>query len=675
MDERSGGSRTRVGGSAPTSQDLKAQRPAGCETRWLLSFFLLSLPARSAPPGPPPPPSPPECHIPYEEQEWMVHTGLIHCTWEPGPDPKTPANYTLHWESANDNRGHVEATNFTASIRRPDFESHSQLNVWVQAKNVYGSANSPSASFNTADIMKLPQPKIISVSQDPLSISWKSQCTLQGHSEGVCEVRYRSEADQFWPKGEGGFHGVYYIDNPEPFTTYELQVRCSCADHVGSMSDWSLVQKVKSAEGAPVGKPNIWWDCGGTPAISKCVLMWKKLPRSQARGLILGYEVKWIHSNGTVLVINASTAETGGQLECGEMQCHLTSSPADVSEVYVSAYSARNSTLPAHLTMPGNYESYIGYKVSLFAMSKKDDSHQLSSAIGYVLQGTPPEVPSFKVDAIESTYVNLSWEPIPLHQRKGVILGYKIVVDNQKVYNVNVSLQHEITKFQLENLNPGQDYEVEIRAVTAAGSGLSAIVRFKTQQQQLSGYNIGTVFGSIVSVFSIVIVIFLIFMSKACPLIPLGYCEKVPDPRNSSVFQHMTTYQINEFSWNCVPSLEPNLQISYLEVMQIQPHTLKSCPRKASHLDGVTEEEAGDECSHKDRERGQVGVAASEEEWERTERRHGFGRQDYSKMIDSEEERDEDGEEERDDDLSSSDNDQSFSGYETHFMPTALEVL
>ncbi len=140
---------------------------------------------------------------------------------------------------------------------------------------------------------------------------------------------------------------------------------------------------------APVGELNVWRDCGVSPATFDCVLTWKvyernnlqsrflgwknkpkslyanspllfslclcsiqRLPESQACGLILGYEVEVSYSNGTVLLMNVSTAEPGAQLVCDLMQCYLTQSLKDASSVSVSAYNAHGATVPSYLAMP-----------------------------------------------------------------------------------------------------------------------------------------------------------------------------------------------------------------------------------------------------------------------------------------------------------------------------------
>ena len=52
------------------------------------------------------------------------------------------------------------------------------------------------------------------------------------------------------------------------------------------------------------------------------------------------------------------------------------------------------------------------------------------------------------------------------------------------VYNVNASSQHESKTFKLLHLSPGQEYEVRIRAVTAAGPGANTTAKFKTKHHE-----------------------------------------------------------------------------------------------------------------------------------------------------------------------------------------------
>ncbi|XP_071383964.1 interleukin 12 receptor, beta 2a, like isoform X2 [Centroberyx affinis] len=705
-------------------------------TRWILSILLVNLPKCLASPGPPPTPSTPECHIPSED-----HDIRIHCVSKTGLDHQTATTYKLHWESDGSNPHWSQMTGTSERvhgfIRRDQYYSHSGLHVWVQAENQHGSAKSVKISFNTGDIMRPPPPSVTHSSQEPFVIYWEPRCHLPGHSEGnaytECEVRHRAEADQGWLEDEGGF-GVYTLDSPQPYTYYQFQVRCFCADIFGLMSDWSAVYKVRSAEAAPVGELDVWRDCGLSSSSSECVLTWKTLPTFQARGRILGYEVKLFYSYGATALLNVSAAEPSGQLVCDEMRCHLNSSLKGVSAVSVSAYGAHGATSPARLAMPtpgknndeqavhlkmdseslnaswdlpsqlsdnlkeyvvqykqagrppvqgfdwvrvhksqatgtlkGQFENCTAYQVSLFTVSHNSSIHHLSSVIGYSLQGISSKVPSFKVITIEATHVTLFWKPVPLLQRKGVILCYQIGVD-QKVKNVSASPQHDSMTFVLEHLSPGQEYEVWMRAVTEAGPGANTTTRFKTKDQEAFGYKL---------VLVLVAVIFCAFLislalcacrveNNACLLLTLCCYEKVPDPSNSHIFRHMK-HQFNDpLAWICVPVVEPHPKISQLEVVERQSQAFESSPENTSRPDGQL---VGDECSQTDREGDQREDAVREEECERTEGRRRYGREEYSKMIDSDEERD------REDSLSSSEEKEFTSGYEKHFMPTPMEIL
>lgn len=61
------------------------------------------------------------------------------------------------------------------------------------------------------------------------------------------------------------------------------------------------------------------------------------------------------------------------------------------------------------------------------------------------------------------------------------------------------------------------------------------------------------------------------------------------------------------------------------------------------------------------------------EDCDRTDNR--YEREQYSKMVDSDEERDKEREEDSDGCSNASEEDEFTSGYEKHFMPTALEIL
>ncbi|KAK2833571.1 hypothetical protein Q5P01_017460 [Channa striata] len=709
---------------------------ATLRARWLLSILLLSLRHCFAKAGPPAPPSNLECFIPCDETTCEVD---IRCTWDPELDPDNPINYSLHWESEIRREKNVTSDiSSSGFIHREHFSSHEDLWVWVEAKNQHGSNKSQKIIFNTADIIKPPAPNVTLSYQDQLAIEWISICDQLQFSVGVCDVRHRNEEDQVWEL-ENDFHGSYTLEKPQPGIVREFQVRCAC--NTGKKSDWSEVLRVTCYGTAPVGKLDIWRDCGMSPTGLDCVLTWKKLPVSQTCGVILGYNVRLSFGNGTEMLVNVSTAEPSSQLVCDEMQCYLNSSLKDVLSFRVSAYNSHGATEASQLFMPdpgkekndhlidfkmykenltvswnlpsqisknlteimlqykkagcppgqefywikldknqttgffkGQFDKFTPFNISLFTVLHGGKVRHLSSAIAYSLEGTPPKVPSFRVFSIAANKVTLFWESIPLSKQNGVIRCYQIGVDGQNVHNVSAFTQQVNNTFELKPLNPGQQYEVWIRAVTVAGPGENATATFKTKPHE-NYVKFALLLLSLLILVFILCCILCIYScrgeNKACQLVALCSYNKVPDPRNSHIFEEMKN-QINDpTTWLCIPISEPHPNICILEIVEMDNRAFKFPLKKSSSPGGLSRSIVGDGCLQTDCQDDRKEDVT--EECDGTDRR--YGRDEYRKMVDSDEERDREGDEDRDDCWNSSEEEEFISGYEKHFMPTAVEIL
>lgn len=683
-------------------------------TRWLLSILVTSVSAAAA--DPPTPPSDLECFRPCDETNCHVD---IQCTWDPKSDPKIPTNYTLHWEPAHNHDSHVKGgTSLDGRIPREDFSGGGELRVWVEAVNQNGSSKSQPVVFNVEGITKPPPPKDITAEPEPLEFMWDTPCI---ESSGLCDIRYRTKGETDWPKFDDKLHSTYAVEEPDLFTVYEFQVRCVCG--TGLMSDWSKIHSVRSSESDPVGEVDLWRDCGISPLSSDCFLTWKSLSDSQARGFIRGYNLTVFYSNGSELQM--STAEPNRQYvhEIVEQLCSngitkwfLNATLKDVSSVSIIAYSSKGATKESFLTISttgkeenvlkvdlkmnkenlsvswdppsdvselkeyvvqykqagsppgrefdwirvkksqnraffkGQFQECKAYQVSVFKVLNNNEVLYLSTEIGYSRQKALLAVPSFKVETLTETEVTLHWKAIPLSEQTARIwcyeIGYKWL-DTQKVFNVSASNDHQT--FTLRDLSPG-DYEVWMRAITEFGREANATETFKINHQQ-------NMYGLLIPVLSVVVVLLCvccILLSvcpgpiKACPLISSCTYEKVPDPRNSHIFKQMK-HQFNDpLGWICIPVCEPQPKISVLEVVKIKSPNLNP--------DGLVGPVTGDKFSQDDQREDAV-----PEETGRLDRR--YGKEPYSKMVDSDEETS----------GSSSEEEQFTSGYEQHFMPSPLE--
>lgn len=121
-------------------------------------------------------------------------------------------------------------------------------------------------------------------------------------------------------------------------------------------------------------------------------------------------------------------------------------------------------------------------------------------------------------------------------------------------------------------------------------------------------------------------------------------------------------------TWICIPVNEQQPKISLLEILEIKPWASKSSLEKTSDTEKLTKAVVEERTSQMDCQDDQREDAVTEG-CHKTN--HKYERKTaYSKMVDSDEE-----EEDRKDCWSSSEEEPCTSGYEKHFMPTALEIL
>ncbi|XP_015240402.1 PREDICTED: interleukin-12 receptor subunit beta-2-like [Cyprinodon variegatus] len=680
-------------------------------TPWWLLVFALQHCCFSNP-GPPPPPSNLQCHRPCSGS----HCLDIKCIWNPKPHLDTSTTYSLHWKkNAEDEK--VNRSSSDGLIRRAQFESHAELLVWVQAKNQFGSVESEPVVIHTQNIIKPSPPQFQFGSRDPLEIFWNNSCENLQQSVEDCEVAYNTEEDRNQIQYEEELTSSFAHLDPQPNTVYEFQVRCKCDSSL--FSDWSETFSIKSAESAPVGEVDAWWDCGP----SSCFLNWKNLSNSQARGYILSYEVTVLYNNGTIQLMNVSTDDPSSLYIFDGMNWRLTSPLKDVSSVNISAYNALGATKASPLPMltpdkqadfpnidlemnsenltvswnpppnfsdqvkqyvvqykdcglgefdwikvnnhqttgffKGAFKNYTPYQVSLFVVSNLNEVRHLATARGYSSQRVPSVAPVFDRSEITGTEMTLFWKPVPSCNQSAMILYYQIGVSTQRVYNVSVTPDHEGMTYKLSDLSPGEEYQVWIRAVSKAGPSPKVTRTFRINPHE--GYRMMSVYLVTILVVLLAVIIclcgcllsFFRGVNKMWPLLPQCLNEKVPDPSNSKIFRQMRLKVNEPLTWICVPLHEPSPKISVLEVVAIKS--------KVFEPDGIRKENGFSQMDCQDDQKQDLGT----ENTDSTD--SGFERKEYSKMVDSDEE--------KNDGWSSSEEEQSTSGYEKHFMPSALEIM
>uniref|UniRef100_A0A8C6WTF1 Fibronectin type-III domain-containing protein n=1 Tax=Neogobius melanostomus TaxID=47308 RepID=A0A8C6WTF1_9GOBI len=676
------------------------------KTLWLLSIMMAGWCFSYK--GPPVRPSPPDCHIPCDGSNCSPD---IICTWDPMPGLNNNLTYTLHWEGSQSN-----ATGHRAVIQRHEFTSQSVLQIWVQAKDQDGTVSrSEPFTFDTARIIKPSPPKIMKSHHEPMEIHWTAPCDQLMLELEHCDVRFRAEAQPEWIKQEeGGVSVSYTLDSPEPCTNYLFQVHCACITSL--MSEWSEVYTIKSAERDPIGTLDVWRDCGMLPQKSECVLTWKKLPMTKACGHILGYNLRLDFDNGTQAAFNESVESS--MLVCSQVQCYYNSSLKNVKSVRIDAYNAIGVSQPSHLevqvqgkipkeediflemnennltvswkittsipdikeyvvqykeagsslgqgldwirlnssvtkvTIKGKFKKFTAYQVSVFTVLEHNKVQFYCTDVTHFVQGKPAKVPLFKVLSCDTTHVTLLWETVMMSVQNGVTPYYQVGYGKDNVKNVSAHPQLETRTITLDNLKENQTYEVWINAVNQAGPGPNITVLFTT----LSNENIGAVKKIITGIFGgfglviLLCVLFCCWDNKACSaVLPLLY-EKVPDPHNSNIIKEMKTQINDSLAWIRKPEVEKIL-LSEIEIIKTSSFAFIPQTDKIINEDGddplkdvLMEEHKNTHC--------------------------GCGKQEYSKMVDS----DEDKNDEDETGQSSWSSEEDNAGYEQHFMPTDLDL-
>ncbi|XP_035263068.1 interleukin-12 receptor subunit beta-2-like isoform X2 [Anguilla anguilla] len=649
---------------------------------------------------PPSPPSQPRCYIPSGGHD-------LHCDWDPGGDAPLPVNYTLAWQPVVNSsrfRGGIAVTTTNGIVPRREIQRQSKMSVWVNASNALGSEKSRINTFNTGDVVKPPAPVIKPGPVLPyeLEIRWKVECpspVLFSTEDISCQAQYRRQDQDIWTEGEHVAQDSFLLEGAEAVSAYMFRVRCACPGGHQLKSDWSDTYTAWTTEAAPVGVLDVWSD---SREMDQAVV-WKELPVSKARGIVLGYVVTVDRVGGNRTELNVSAAglgaRQGGGADIGPC-CRLPLPLLGVTGVSVSAYNSQGSTSPAPLPLPttgtlvpgvlsvsmmmgrrgfniswyppssiaetvqeyvvqqeeaglqfakgfdwtrtnktqrsiiltGDFEDYAPYNLSLFGVFG-GHSTLLGSVIAYAQQGVPRIVPGFQVSRISSSDVTLTWQHIPLTQRRGVIQCYRLGQGNRTEYTVS----KDSTSVQVSGLQPGQVYQFWIVAESEAGEGQKHTVKFHTPTH--TGYNIFMLALVPLCTLGLFVICLLCRHRMAVyPIVPVWCYEKVPDLANSKLLLQMQT---PVWTGPC-PAVEPDPNICLLEIIEAPP-------QKGSLVGREEEEEQEQEQTDEQEEWEESGSGRKGSAGRSTEESEGYAAVAGEEI-------------------------QVFSDYEKHFMPCPMEV-
>nr|XP_046254767.1 granulocyte colony-stimulating factor receptor [Scatophagus argus]XP_046254768.1 granulocyte colony-stimulating factor receptor [Scatophagus argus] len=189
----------------------------------------------------------------------------------------------------------------------------------------------------------------------------------------------------------------------------------------------------------------------------------------------------------------------------------------------------RNQT---SLVITGSFEPYKPYGISVYPRFK--DGIGLPQTVNaYSRQKAPSMVPKLQMIKTWKSYIEFTWDEIPLDQRNGIIQSYKIFYWNDEGPINVVSADLEERRVVLKDLNTGSLYEAFMMVSTYGGSLNGSTITFEAETFDAAAVVI------ILTVTGVGMSLMIIFIVLTCfsnhRRLKGRFWPVVPDPANSSI--------------------------------------------------------------------------------------------------------------------------------------------
>ncbi|XP_076008851.1 granulocyte colony-stimulating factor receptor [Genypterus blacodes] len=202
----------------------------------------------------------------------------------------------------------------------------------------------------------------------------------------------------------------------------------------------------------------------------------------------------------------------------------------------------RNQT---SLAITGSFEPYKPYAVSVYPRFRDVIGHP-QTVNAYSREKAPSMVPKIRIKNTWRSYIELTWDEVPLNQRNGIILNYKVFYwDEQrhiKVSVVNADLDER--RIILKDLDTLTVYKAFMVVSTVGGNLNGSTIHFKIESVD----TVAVVM--IVTASGVGLSIMIIFTVMACfsshKRLRVCFWPAVPDPANSTL-KRWTSDSIKDF--------------------------------------------------------------------------------------------------------------------------------
>ncbi|NXG21496.1 IL6RB protein, partial [Grallaria varia] len=521
----------------------------------------------------------------------------MNCTWNPGRHTFLDTQFRLKYRWARESFPDCIPTDVNNSCSIPDVHFFVNLEIWVEAANALGKAESDPLVLDPIDIVKPLSPHILSVNSEilptALKLFWENRIP-EPVMKLKFNIRYRIAGDTNWmevPSEDTATPRTSFsVQGLQPYTEYVFSIRCMKEDGMGYWSDWSEEKTGITTEDKPSKGPPLWRiiDASHSPASWTVHLIWKALKPSEANGVILQYELTVRDKSSVSSPLekyNVTSTNLTLQLPNGTYEVtviarnRVGASPPSVLLIPASTSKApvKNlRTLPKYdklwvgWTAPNSY--VLKYVIEWCVVSSRSDCIiEWQTALGdvqgidlkgikpfkcylitvyplyadgqgsgqsvkaYLKQDRPSKGPTVQTKKVGKAEAVLTWNHLTVDEQNGFIRNYTILYKTIDGNETVVTVDPSKTEYTLSSLMSDTLYTVRMMASTDNGSRSGPDFTFTTQK-----FGKGEIEAIVVPVclaFLLIVLLAVLFCFNKRDLIKKHIWPIVPDPSKSNIAQ------------------------------------------------------------------------------------------------------------------------------------------
>ncbi|KAM4600509.1 granulocyte colony-stimulating factor receptor [Polymixia lowei] len=231
------------------------------------------------------------------------------------------------------------------------------------------------------------------------------------------------------------------------------------------------------------------------------------------------------------------------------------------------------------LLITGTFEPYKPYEISVYPKFKDGIGLPLT-VTAYSRQKAPAMVPKIRVKETWHSYIELTWDEIPIGLRNGIVQSYKVFYWDTEEHIKVVTADLERRRVLLKDLNTVSLYKAFMMVSTYGGSLNGSMVNLKTEPMDAVAV-VMIVIPCCVGLLLLIIITVLTCFSHHKRL-KVCFCPMIPDPANSSIKRW--TSDTNQDIPPVWETQEPNpVYLSHLSLMDLSRKHNKGGDETWSH--------------------------------------------------------------------------------------------